>query len=256
MKFKSGAVLVLAAVTLIAGCDKRPALQAVRLDTLRAQEDYTLVHAVAPGETLRSVAELYYGDPERAAEIAAGNGLADPDRLAVGDDLLLVFSEDEWAGAERRYRARIPYNQGVDALASGRLDAAETFFDEALGIDPAFDDARYNQALVQLRRGRNEVAEALLLDVWARRPEDVDVLAALGNSLFYQTRFGDSVAIFRELLARDPDHRQGAYGLARSLTEAGLIESAVTAWEAYLRLDTDSVWAERAREQLRGLRGG
>jgi tetratricopeptide (TPR) repeat protein len=244
-----------AALATATGCGRRPAVQPVRLDTLRAQERYTLVHRVAAGETLRSVAVLYYGDPERAAEIAARNGLADPDRLAAGDELWLVFSEDEWAGAESRYRAREPYNRGVDALASGRLEEAERAFADALAIDPQFDDARYNLALVQLRRGRNEAAETLLVDLRTRRPGDLDVLSALGNSLFYQTRFAEAVAVFRELLAIDPRHRQGTFGLARALTEAGLVASAITAWEDYLRLDDDSAWAARAREQLRLLRG-
>jgi len=248
-------LILLCALISASGCDKRAALRSVRLDTLRQQEQYTLTHTVAPGETLRTVAELYYGDPDRAGEIAATNGLADPDRLSAGEDLLLVFSEDEWAGAERRYQARQPYNSGVDALASGRLEAAETAFDEALAIDPDFDDARYNLALVQLRRGRNEAAESLLVELRERRPDDLDVLAVLGNSLFFQTRFAESIAVFRDLLDADPRHRQGAYGLARALGEAGMVESAITAWEDYLRLDGDSAWATRAREQLRELRG-
>ncbi|MBC8425509.1 tetratricopeptide repeat protein [bacterium] len=255
MKSRLALLILCGVLTAASGCSKRPTRPAVRLDTLRAHEQYTLVHTVAPGETLRTVADLYYGDPERAAEIAAVNELRDPDRLSAGDDLRLVFSEDEWASAERRYQARQPYNRGVDALASGRLEAAEAAFDEALAIDPDFDDARYNLALVQLRRGRNEAAESLLVALRERRPDDPDVLAALGNSLFFQTRFAESIAVFRDLLDVDPRHRQGAYGLARALGEAGMVESAITAWEDYLRLDGDSAWATRARQQLRELRG-
>jgi len=253
---KRGPWLLILLVVLagLAGCARRPELRPVRLDTLRTHESYVLDHTVAAGETLRTVAELYYGDPDRAPEIAAANGLVDPDRLAVGRTLRLVFSEDEWAGAERRYRAREPYNRGVTALASGRLEDAGRAFDLALEIDPAFDDARYNLALVQLRRGRNEAAEALLADLRARRAEDRDVLLALGNSLFYQTRFAEAIAVFRDLTALEPGHRQGVYGLARALTEAGMVESAITAWEDYLRLDDDSAWATRAREQLKRLR--
>ena len=253
MKLKTGALLALAVVTMMTGCGKRTMLESARLDTLRTQDEYTLTHTVASGETLRSVADMYYGDPDRAGAIAAGNGLVDPDRLNVGDDLILVFSEDEWTGAERRYRAQVPYNHGVDAFASGRLDVAGQAFREAARIDPSFDDASYNLALVELRRGRNEAAEALLSELRTRHPEDVDILVALGNSLFFQTRFGEAVAVFRDLLTVAPDHRQGTYGLARALTESGMVGSAITAWEAYLRLDSESSWAVRAREQLRAL---
>ena len=247
--------LLLLSILLAAGCAPRPTVRSVRLDTLREQETYTLHHTVAPGETLRSIAELYYGDPDRAGEIALGNGLDDPDRLAVGRDLQLAFSESEWADADRRYRARGPYNRGVAALEDGRLEVAGTAFGDALALDPGFDDARFNLAQVQLRRGRNEAAEALLNDLRKRRPEDPEVLASLGNALFFQTRFGEAVAVFRELRELDPTHRAGAFGLARALTEAGLTESAITAWEAYLRLDGTSTWADRAREQLARLRG-
>ncbi len=256
MTFKRCTILILATVLGLAGCTPRPAVRSARLDTLRELETYTLVHTVAPGETLRSIADLYYGDPSRAAEIAAGNALTDPDRLSPGQDLRLAFAEAEWAGAERRYRARDPYNRGVAALSEGRLADAEQAFDESLAIDPAFDDARFNQAQVQLRRGRNEAAERLLADLRTRRPDDPEVLASLGNALFFQTRFGEAVAVFREVLELDADHRAGAFGLARSLTELGLTVSAIDAWEAYLRLDGTSAWAARAREQLRILRGG
>jgi len=255
VKLKIGILLLLAGIALMTGCGKRIMLESARLDTLRTQDEYTLTHTVASGETLRSVADMYYGDPGRAGAIAAGNGLVDPDRLNVGDDLILVFSEDEWVGAERRYRARVPYNLGVDAFASGQLDVAGQAFREAARIDPSFDDAGYNLALVELRRGRNEAAEALLSELRTHRPRDVDILVALGNSLFFQTRFGEAVTVFRELLSVEPDHRQGAYGLARALTESGMIGSAITAWEVYLRLDADSAWAVRAREQLRILHG-
>lgn len=253
MRGRLGALLT-AAVLVAAGCTPRPTVRSERLDALRAQEEYVLVHTVAAEETLRTIAELYYGDPARADEIAAVNALADPDLLTPGAELRLVFAEAEWADAERRYRARDPYNRGVAALAEGRLEAAERAFDDALATDPAFDDARFNQAQVQLRRGRNEAAETLLADLRTRRPDDPEVLASLGNSLFYQTRFAEAAAVFRDLLDRDPSHLAGAYGLARSLTEAGLVESAITAWEAYLRLDGNSTWAARAREQLRELR--
>ena len=58
-----------------------------------------------------------------------------------------------------------------------------------------------------------------------------------------------------KLLTQDPTHRRGSFSLARALQESGRTEEAIAAWEAYLRLDDSSSWAETARRNLGILRG-
>lgn len=244
---------VLAGLLLLAGCGKQQWRTSQRVEALRDADRHTLVHVVEAGETLRGIADLYYGDPERATEVAAGNGLTDPDRLQVGQSLTLVFDSDEWQRAGTRRAAVVPYNAGVAALQAGRLEEAETQFQRTLAVAPAFTDARYNLALVLLKRGRNEKAEAELVQVLAERPDDAEARFALGNAQFYQTRYDEAAATFQAVLAASPGHLQAAYSLARALTEAGRTSEAAGAWQAYLALDDDSTWAAQAREQLRRL---
>lgn len=251
---RRGAVMVLLlGAVLVSGCAKRQWEQSRRLETLRDRDSYTLTHTVAPGETLRGVAELYYGDPDRARDIALANGLSDPGLVRPGDTVTLTFAEDEWRRAETRREAMAPYNEGVEALRLGRLRTAEDAFHRALTLDPDFRDAQYNLALVWLRRGRYEDAEAMLLPLRDRDPGDADVALAYGQSLFHQARFEAAVAEFDRLLALRPGHVEAAFSRANALGAAGGDDAARAAWREFLARHPDGDWAARARARLRAL---
>lgn len=163
---------------------------------------------------------------------------------------------DHGAAAPRSGPALEAYNRGVAALDRGRLAEAENAFDDALAIAPGFGAARYNLALVWMKRGQYDRAEPSLRELAAASPRDADLLFAHGNCLFHQARFAAAAVAFRRLVAVAPGHREGAYSLALSLQEAGRRAEAIAAWEDYLRLDAASGWADKARRALRGLRGG
>jgi len=156
----------------------------------------------------------------------------------------------------RRAAALEPYNRGVSALAGGDLAEAERQFRLALRTVPDLRDARYNLALVLLRRGQAEAAGDLLAALVGERPGDGDFGFALGNALFQQTRYLDSARTFAQVLAIDPGHRRAAFGHARALHAAGSRQEAIAAWRRYLELDSTSSWAVEARRHLRELQGG
>lgn len=261
------AAALLAAVLLAAGgCARRPPVATapadVTLSTLEPEPAaragrvaHRLTHVVAPGETLAKIAETYYGDPARHRDLARDNQLGETGRLAAGANLEVRFSEDEWRRYQQRAAALAPYNRGVDLLAAGQLEEAESALRSALDLAPDLAAARYNLALVWMKRGRYELAEQALAELLARRPRDRDFLYAHGNALFHQARFAEAAAAFRRLLEAAPGHRAGAFGLARALQEGGRKAEAIAAWEAYLRLDATSDWATEARRSLARLRG-
>ena len=216
---------------------------------------HILEHTVGEGETLSRIADIYYGDPGRAADIAADNGLADPSRLAAGSVLKLRFAAVEYDQARRRSAAMRPYNQGVEALARGNLEEAERQFRLALRTVPGLPDARYNLALVHLKRGQAEAATDLLKPLVAERPTDPDFGFALGNALFQQTRYLEAAQAFDQVLRAHPDHRRAAFGHARALQESGARQEARSAWRRYLELDSESSWAAEARRHLGELGG-
>jgi hypothetical protein len=206
-------------------------------------------HKVLPGETLARIADNYYGDPGLAPGIARDNGLTDPGHVAEGSVLVLRFAPEQWENARRRAAALDAYNRGVDQL----LAEAEKQFRLALETAPDLLAARYNLALVHLRRGHNDEALALLDELRRQRPGDRDFQFARGNALFQLTRFEEAAGQFAAILDQEPGHLRAAFSLARSLQAAGRDREALAAWGRYLELDSTSSWAETARRNYRKL---
>jgi len=250
------AVLGLAAVVAMipGGCAKRVGSPEPR--TVAVPWGNVIEHTVQPGEDLAAVADDYYGNPERAADIAAFNGLTDGARLNPGTVLKLRFDPDEWDEAKRRARALGPYNEGVELLASERLGEAQSRFEQALDIAPDLLAARYNLALVLLKRGKADEALGHLDRLVEQRPAAEDFAFARGNALFQMSRFPAAAAQFNALLERNPADKRAAFGYARSLQEAGDRSGAAAAWRAYLKLDSSSGWAAAARRNLEDLENG
>ncbi len=244
---------LLVLLVLIGGCAKRQWNTSERLETMRELETYSLTHAVAAGETLRTIADLYYADPSRAEEIALNNSLIDADLLTVGTPLELRFTEQEWRDAEGRRTALAAYNDGVAAVRAGRSTEAEDAFRRALNLNPDLEDAQYNLALVMMRRGRHEDAEAMLLPLAESHPEDLDVLQAYGQALFYQARFADALVVFDGMLTLNPEHQEAAFSRASALSEAGRVNEAVAAWRSFLVRHPSGSMAGRARTRLEEL---
>ena len=262
---RAGAVILMGVVLGLAGCAKQVATPP-REESLApvtppsspgaTPQTLTLAHTVREGETLSRIADLYYADPARAKELAAANGLSDPERLAPGSVIALSFAPDEWDDARRRAAALEPYNRGVDAMEAGDFDRAQREFQSSLQTAPELTDAQYNLALVLMKRGQHQEAERTLTTLSSQRPQDADIGFALGNCLFYQTRYDEAAAAFHRVLATHPRHLRAAFGEALSLHEAGRRAEATAAWKNYLALDGDSSWAEAARRYLGELQGG
>jgi len=236
---------------MVGGCAKK-VLDGPSLD-VSGSAPQIIEHRVVEGETLALIADNYYGDPDRAAQIASANGLADPDRILPGSLLRLEFAGSEWSSARRRAAALEPYNRGVDLLARERLGDAERQFRLAKDTAPELLAARYNLSLVLLKRGRNTEALTFLEELTSRRPEDPDFRFARGNALFQLARFDEAADQFGLVLDVDSGHRRALFSAARSLQEGGHSRQARAAWKRYLDLDGTSSWATAARRHLRKL---
>lgn len=244
------AALLLAAVS---GCSKKVVKTGGDAGAAGGDGPRIIEHVVVAGETLRQIADNYYGERDRADQIARQNGLTDPDRIVPGSVLRLVFDERQWSAAQKRAAALDAYNRGVDLLNQDKLDMAEQQFRRAVDTAPDLLVARYNLALVLLKRGHHDEALPLLVALTEARPDDTDFRFARGNALFLLTRFDEAVAQFELVLEHDAGHKRAAFGLARSLQEAGHRQRAIGAWRRYLDIDASSRWADVARRNLQQL---
>ena len=248
----TGPILAVGLVALLlSGCASQVREVPIRIPV--AEGAQVIEHRVVAGETLGLIADNYYGDPDRAADIARANGLSEPNHVLPGSLLRLEFAAEQWGSALRRATAMESYNRGVDLFDRDRLGEAESQFRTALETAPELVGARYNLALVLLRRGRTTDALELLDELTRQRPRDADFRFARGNALFQLARFDEAADQFGIVLDLAPGHRRASFSLARSLQEGGHPDRARTAWERYLRLDDSSSWAAAARRHLRKL---
>jgi len=247
-------LFVVLALALASGCAKRVNdSPASSIPQVPDNSDHILEHEIISGETLGQIADNYYGDPGRASEIASENGISDPDRIIPGSVLRLQFSQSEWAAARQRATALVAYNKGVDFFGQDRLAEAEKQFTLALQTAPELAAAKYNLALVHLKRGKHTKGLVLLENLTDLRPTNSDYRFALGHALFQLTRFSEAAQQFQILTDARPNHKRGVFSLARSLQEAGNKAGAKAAWQRYLKLDSTSGWAKTARKNLKKL---
>jgi Tfp pilus assembly protein PilF len=54
-----------------------------------------------------------------------------------------------------------------------------------------------------------------------------------------------------EVIAKDPRRAEALFNRALALESLGQNDAARAAWEAYLKVDASSAWADEARQRLR-----
>ena len=67
-----------------------------------------ITHRVQKGDTLGRIAQRYYGNPSRYPLIVSANHIANPDRLAVGQELVIPDAQTAARGVEPLAPAALP----------------------------------------------------------------------------------------------------------------------------------------------------
>jgi tetratricopeptide (TPR) repeat protein len=220
---------------------------------VRRPPERVYLHKVDAGETLPDIAEDYYGDPERAAEIGKFNALS-ADAVPKGTVLRVPMTAGDIEQLGTRERARASYNEGLELVTKASyLDAVEKFR-EASSIDPTFADAVYNlgvtlQTMKSYQKAKEHLESAVKL-----RPKNAGYRFALGNSFYHLGDFSAASREFERVMEMDSGNTKALYSLAVCYEKMGEKEKAVAAWRRYLDLDATSSWAAEARKRLEALR--
>ncbi|MFL5493821.1 MAG: M15 family metallopeptidase [Gemmatimonadales bacterium] len=83
-----------------------------------------ITHQVQKGDTLGRIAQQYYGNPSRYPLIVAANHIADPDRLVVGQELVIPDAQTAARGVAAAVPAAAPrpaVSSNISALNEQRL---------------------------------------------------------------------------------------------------------------------------------------
>jgi len=219
----------------------------------REPEGKGYLHKIADGETLRDIADEYYGNPERASFIGEFNEISEGKSLSPGTILRVPMTLEDLDRMKTREQADVPYNEGL-ALAekAAYIDATEKFR-EAIALDPGFADARYNLGVTlymvkSYEKSKEELERAVEL-----RPKNPKYLFALGNSLFHLEDIGPAASTFETVMELDPSNTKALYSLAVCYEKLGQKEKAIAAWKRYLELDATSAWGIEAKRRLDAL---
>jgi len=236
-------LILVALLAILAGCTR----------TRKPVEgEKVLRHTVQLDETLEEIADDYYGDPKRARDIARFNEISG-DTPVPGTVLRVPMTPEEMEHLHRREQARAPYNEGLDLAARGSyLEAAEQF-ERAIALDAGFAEAWYNLALTHQRMGLRDRCIDEFRRAVKLRADNNEYLYALGAAYFWSERYREAIASFTRVLARNPEHRNAQFSLARAYEKTGENKRAREAWERYLELDSTSEWADVARDRLEKL---
>lgn len=191
-------------------------------------------------------------DPATGTSLAARrvDGLDAANLLRCADDLVAearrglglppeesvdVLTADFVADNPEAYEA---YLAGLRLFVDWRYDDAEAAFSEALALAPGYTMARYRLATVYAATGRTDEA----LSEIRRAAKQADTLTdrethyILANEAYFERRFEDALAAYRELVESYPYDTDARHLLAGLLDDLGRYEEELEELEVLARL--------------------
>ena len=231
--------------------DEGVALQKVH-KSLRALRE-SLPKVSRPLSSLRIVADgqtLVVRDDRGAYEALTGQLVLDFNVTSLRDDVVRVLKR---SGRENEHRqAYEKYLEGCRLDEDERtFEAAEAAYRRAIELDPSLANALTNLGNLMFKRDRLTEAEDLYARALKIDPEQPEAYYNLGFLLFERGSVAGAIDSFERALASDPGFADAHFNLAMAYQDLGKGPEARPHWEAYLRLDPESQWAEIARRHLR-----
>jgi tetratricopeptide (TPR) repeat protein len=244
---KSRFFLVLLCSALLAGCAGKRGISPPK------DIERVITHSVNSGETWESIAVDFYGNPERAEQLALYNGSDPQSALETGAGVRIPLTSRDLRELGDRLDAVAVYNHGLDLAAAGNYARAVEEFQKALEIDPLLSDASFNLAVTYQKLGLHSNAITLLEQLTARYPRIAPYEFALGHSYFHTGEFGAARDAFEAAYEADPEHHKSLFSLAVACEKTGELDRAIDLWQQYLERFPESERAESARFRLGAL---
>jgi tetratricopeptide (TPR) repeat protein len=236
-------LICVAVILIIAPSCRRPTYKVVA-----GKEGYT--HTVSRGETLESIAEMYYGDKDLGKALGEYNGVDPLSRIESGTTLIVPFDRDELEKIKAMQDAYVMYNRGTVLARTGQYEEAMRYLERSVEADPTLVDAWYNLALVYQKQQRPEKALTILKRLSDNFPSEKAYHYSLGAIWRQMDKGKEALKEFEKALELDSEYREAQFALARTYEDLGKRKQAIKAWERYLVIDPDSAWSDEARMRL------
>ncbi|MBN2070433.1 MAG: tetratricopeptide repeat protein [Candidatus Krumholzibacteriota bacterium] len=213
-----------------------------------------ITHKVGADDTWGSIAESYYGDRDRAEQLAGYNGAGDLAPPENGSGVKIPMSRSDLAQFDRRLEAVRKYNDGIGLVSEGRFREAVGIFQEALRINPSFPDASFNLAVTYQRLSLYKDAAEVLETLVTREKGNPEYFYALGASYFHMKDYVKAKRSFQDALVIDGVHLKSLFSLAVVYEKSGDYQDAEKCWEKYIGASEEGQWMEEAKSRLQSLR--
>lgn len=212
----------------------------------------SLPKVARPLNSLRIYADgrsLIVKDDNGVFEPATGQSVIDFGVGSLRDDVVRVLRRND--SLRERREAYQCYLEGCRLdQDNATIAQAEAAYRRAIEIDPSLANAWTNLGNVLLRGGDAANAERSYLQALKVDSESPEAHYNLGYLYYDRREYQEAWASFTRAVHYAPAFADAHFNLAAVLEALGRRQEARPHWEAYLRLDTDTRWADIARAHL------
>jgi tetratricopeptide (TPR) repeat protein len=127
---------------------------------------------------------------------------------------------------------------------------ARTNYERALDLDPDFNKARVNLAMLLVESDEVDSAKTLLKEAIRREPKDAKAYNNLGMVHYSELEVEKAVGYFKRALQIEPLNAEAHYNLGLAFAESGLVLEAIREWRVVLEVVEEGETADRARMSL------
>ena len=183
-------------------------------------------------------------DSVRAVRIEAARVLVEVpgETLTEGQRSRLAVSLEEYRQSQLVDVDRPEANLNLGWLAgrTGNLEAAESYYKTAIGLDPSFVPAYVNLNDLYRLQGRDAEGETLLREALGQYPESAELMHALGLTLVRLGRTEEALGLLEKAVGLRPDQGRLAFVYAVGLYDSGQRDRALEVLrDAHQRMPAD-----------------
>jgi tetratricopeptide (TPR) repeat protein len=165
----------------------------------------------------------------------------DPDtRVELLEEMTLKYPDD----------ANLYYEIGNHYYDQIMPVEARTSYERALVLDPDFNRARVNLAMLLVESDEVDSAKVLLEEAIRRDPTEAKAYNNLGMVYYSELEVDKAVRYFKRALEIEPGDAEAHYNLGLAFAESGLVLEAIREWRAVLEMVEEGETADRARMSL------